>query len=41
MLEKISDYDMSFPCSAEYIPKAGKTGEIVKGKILSQIRTNV
>ena len=31
---------ISFPCSAEYVPKAGKTGEIVKKKkILSQIRT--
>ena len=23
---------ISFPCSAEYVPKAGKTGEIVKKK---------
>ena len=32
------DNAISFPCSAEYVPEAGKTGEIVKGKILSQIR---
>ena len=33
------DNAISFPCSVEYIPKVGKTGEIVKEKILSQIRT--
>ena len=33
------DNAISFACSLEYIPKAGKTGEIVKEKSLSQIRT--
>ena len=32
------DNAISFSCSAKYVPKPGKTGEIAKGKILSQIR---
>ena len=33
------DNAISFSCSAKYVPKPGKNGEIAKGKILSQIRT--